>query len=158
MLSPSEAESVSFENGKAHEIVKIVAGPYAQRPSKMSDQCRMDVRLKGLEYRYDSENAPQESPHVFVYTITIQNEGERTVKLLGRKWVITKTDGERIIVEGDKIVGEEPVLKKGEAFTYNSFHLLDQNATADGSYFAIDEEERPIVIPIPSFLMKIPGE
>ncbi|MEM9158686.1 MAG: ApaG domain [Verrucomicrobiota bacterium] len=124
----------------------------------MPDHYRIDVRLEGLDYRYDAENAPTETPHVFVYTITIENRGEETIRLIGRKWVITKSDGDRIIVEGDKIVGEEPTLEPGRRFTYNSFHLLDQDATADGSYFGIDAEEQPIVIPIPSFVMQIPHD
>ena len=124
----------------------------------MAEHCSISVRLEGLDYRYDSENFPEESPHVFIYTITIQNHGQRAIKLLGRKWVIRKDNGEKLVIEGQKIVGQEPHIEPGERFTYNSFHLLDQSATADGSYFGTNHKGQPIVVPIPSFVMKIPHE
>ena len=48
--------------------------------------------------------------HAFIYFITIHNLSDRKVTLLGRKWILTNADGSTTVVEGDKIVGETPVI------------------------------------------------
>jgi len=60
-------------------------------------------------------------PHAFVYFITIQNGSDHTVTLLGRKWVIVHADGSRLVIEGDKIVGETPASGRANNFSYNSY-------------------------------------
>jgi uncharacterized protein affecting Mg2+/Co2+ transport len=77
----------------------------------------LQVRLDRLVYRHDPENTPPDRPHVFIYFITIENQSERTVTLVGRRWVIEEATGRRQIVEGDKIVGETPCLPPGGHFS-----------------------------------------
>ncbi|MBK1880075.1 Co(2+)/Mg(2+) efflux protein ApaG [Pelagicoccus mobilis] len=114
------------------------------------------VTLDDLRYQYGGPNVPPETPHVFIYFITIENQSNRTVKLLGRKWIIQDEDGETMVVEGDKIVGEEPELLPGEQFSYNSFHIGSCDATAHGSFHGRDEFGDKVHCLIPEFEMRIP--
>ncbi|MDQ8179419.1 ApaG domain [Pelagicoccus sp. SDUM812005] len=114
------------------------------------------VRLDDLRYQYGGPNVPPETPHVFIYFITIENNSDRTVTLLGRKWIIHDELGETLVVEGDKIVGEEPELVPGEHFSYNSFHIGSCNATARGSFHGQDEYGHKIHCLIPPFDLTIP--
>ncbi len=116
----------------------------------------LTVRLDDLRYQYGGPNVPAETPHVFIYFITIENQSERSVKLLGRKWIINDDEGETLVVEGDKIVGEEPELVPGEHFSYNSFHIGSCNATARGSFHGQDQFGKKIHCLIPAFDLKIP--
>lgn len=116
----------------------------------------LTVHLDGLRYQYGGPNVPPETPHVFIYFITIANDSERAVTLLGRKWIIQDAAGETIVVEGDKIVGEEPELAPGERFSYNSFHIGSRDAQARGSFHGIDAFGNKVHCLIPSFEMKIP--
>lgn len=116
----------------------------------------LTVRLDDLRYQYGGPSVPPETPHVFVYFITIENRSDRTVTLLGRKWIIQDEDGETLVLEGDKIVGEEPELSPGEQFSYNSFHIGSCNATAHGSFHGIDQFGKKIHCLIPHFEMRIP--
>ena len=100
---------------------------------------------------------PPDKPHAFVYFITISNASDRTVTLLGRKWVIEHTDGSRLVVEGDKIVGETPRLAPGESFSYNSYHVTGVDARALGSFHGLDEYGRRIHVVLPVFEMQIPA-
>jgi len=118
----------------------------------------LKVRLDNLEYHYGGPSAPEETPHVFVYYITIDNQSQRRVKLLGRKWIISSPNGEKLVVEGDKIVGAEPDLAPGETFSYNSFHLSATDASAIGSFHGIDEDGNHIHTRIPRFAMRIPDQ
>ncbi len=116
----------------------------------------LTVRLDDLRYQYGGPNVPPETPHVFIYFLTIENRSDRTVTLLGRKWIIHDEDGETLVVEGDKIVGEEPELIPGESFSYNSFHIGSCNATARGSFHGLDEFGNKIHCLIPAFELIIP--
>lgn len=96
--------------------------------------------------------------HAFIYFITIENLSDRTVILLGRKWVIEQADGNRMVIEGDKIVQHTPRLAPGETFSYNSYHLSDQDASAEGAFHGRDEAGLPIFTRIPRFTMHLPTE
>lgn len=76
--------------------------------------------------RYSPEYSDQSRRKwFFLYTIRITNEGSRTVQLLNRHWVITDAHGETEEVRGPGVVGQQPVLKKGESFEYTSGCPLD---------------------------------
>ncbi len=118
----------------------------------------LKVTLDKLEYHYGSFGTPDETPHIFVYYLTISNHSDRRVKLLGRKWIIYKPEGEKMVIEGDKIVGKEPDLAPGETFSYNSFHASETDASAMGSFHGVDEDGTRIHVPIPRFSMRIPEQ
>lgn len=58
--------------------------------------------------------------HAWVYTISIHNTGDNTVKLLNRNWEIIDEKGMITKIQGPGVVGENPVLKPGEIFEYTS--------------------------------------
>ncbi len=92
--------------------------------------------------RYDEERSdPREGTWFFVYTITIHNESEVPLTLLARRWVITDADGKVETVEGPGVVGEQPRLEPGEAFTYSSGCPLGTSfGVMEGSYLMLDDE------------------
>lgn len=96
--------------------------------------------------------------HAFIYFITINNLSDRTVTLFARKWVIEHADGTKLVIEGDKIVQQTPRLEPGESFSYNSYHVSDQDGAAEGAFFGADEDGAPIFTRIPRFTLNIPHE
>lgn len=126
-------------------------------PNSSSEQLDgLVVNLDDLRYQHGGPNVPPETPHVFIYFLTIENRSNRAVKLLGRKWIIQDAEGETLVVEGDKIVGEEPDLQPGQRFSYNSFHIGSCDAEAWGSFHGRDEYGDKIHCLIPRFEMNIP--
>ncbi len=117
----------------------------------------LTVHLDDLRYQYGGSSVPPETPHVFIYFLTIHNGSDRTVQLLGRKWIIEDESGETLVVEGDKIVGEEPELLPGERFSYNSFHIGAGSASAWGSFHGVDQFGGRIYCLIPRFEMAVPS-
>ena len=95
--------------------------------------------------------------HAFIYFITIHNLSDRKVTLLGRKWILTNADGSTTVVEGDKIVGETPVIDPGKSFSYNSYHVTHLSAEASGSFHGYDEFNKKIHVKIKPFRLDIPG-
>ncbi|MBC7369836.1 MAG: ApaG domain [Undibacterium sp.] len=116
----------------------------------------LTARLDKLVYHHGGASLPTDKPHAFVYFITIRNGSEHTVTLLGRKWVIEHADGSRLVIEGDKIVGEAPRLTPGEQFSYNSYHVAGCDARACGCFHGVDELGRKIHVPLPPFSLSLP--
>ncbi len=116
----------------------------------------LTARLDKLHYHHGGASLPADKPHAFVYFVTIQNGSDRTVTLLGRKWVVVHGDGTRLVIEGDKIVGETPRLAPGEEFSYNSYHVTGQNACAHGSFHGVDELGHKVHVMLPPFDLVIP--
>jgi ApaG protein len=100
--------------------------------------------------------APPDRPYPFVYFITIDNQSTETVTIRGRKWVITDQSGQKIVVEGDGVVGEYPHLQPGERFSYNSYHVIGLDSVAEGAFIGLTDEGTPFVVRIPQFKMDVP--
>ena len=99
----------------------------------------LTARLDRLVHHAGGASLPADKPHAFVYYVTLRNESDRTVTLLGRKWVIEYVDGTSEVIEGDRIVGETPRLSPGEEFSYNSYHVTGCAARVRGSFHGVDE-------------------
>src|ERR1700726_535777 len=100
--------------------------------------------------------APPDRPYPFVYFITIDNQSSETVTIKGRKWVITDQGGQKVVVEGDGVVGEYPRLRPGERFSYNSYHVIGKDSLAEGAFIGLTDEGSPFVGGIPQLTMEGP--
>lgn len=86
----------------------------------MSEAITRGVRVR-VRPRYIAEQSdPSRGEWFFAYTVVITNEGETTVQLVSRHWLITDASGKVEEVRGPGVVGAQPVLQKGESFEYTS--------------------------------------
>lgn len=114
------------------------------------------ARLEQLEH-VPSSDTPAHRPHQFIYHIRLSNHTRRPIRVTGRKWVITNQKKHTLVVEGDGVVGEFPLLDPGESFYYHSYHLIDSNSVATGAYYAEDENGEPVTAKLAPFSMEVPG-
>src|ERR1700744_3222502 len=70
-------------------------------------------------YQPDQSDALH-SDHLFAYRITITNVGPHPVKVLSRHWHIVDSNGTHREVEGEGVVGEQPVIEPGSRYQYTS--------------------------------------
>src|SRR3954466_10582534 len=70
-------------------------------------------------YQHDYSN-PMQSEFMFAYRITIENHNSFPVKLHSRHWHIFDSDGSYREVEGEGVVGMQPVISSGEEYQYVS--------------------------------------
>ena len=80
---------------------------------------RMQIALAGI----DTEREPTPQYRVF-YRINILNHRQRSVRLMGRKWVLTDTTGDTRIIEAARLFNEEPVLAPGEVFSWSGSQVF----------------------------------
>jgi ApaG protein len=100
----------------------------------MSDALTEGVRVEVLS-RHSPESKHPTHEWVFGYTVRITNQGNETVQLLSRHWIITDALERTEEVKGPGVVGEQPVLGPGESFKYSSWcPLRTPTGTMRGTY------------------------
>ncbi len=91
------------------------------QPAPMSEAVTNSIRVEVMS-QYSAENSrPHQDVWVFEYTVRITNQGEETVQLISRHWIITDGLDHVEEVQGPGVVGEQPVLAPGESFKYSSW-------------------------------------
>lgn len=106
------------------------------------------------------QSLPADNRYVFSYTINILNLGSVAAQLVSRHWIITDSEAKSEEVKGSGVVGEQPILKPGEDFTYTSGTIIRtpvgsmrghyQMKAADGELF--EAEITPFTLSLPGFL------
>lgn len=92
---------------------------------------------------------------VFAYHVTIENMGLEPVQLMRRQWYITDSNGESHEVNGDGVIGKQPIINPGEAHNYNSFCVLKSfEGSMEGYYEMQKDDGSTLKVTIPRFLMK----
>jgi ApaG protein len=70
-------------------------------------------------YQLDYSN-PLKSEYMFAYRITIINQSEQTLQLLSRHWNIIDANGIEKQIEGEGVIGHQPILRPNESYQYVS--------------------------------------
>ncbi len=108
-------------------------------------------------YQADYSN-PIKGEFMFAYRITIENHNTFTVKLLRRHWFIFDSNAEHREVEGDGVVGVQPVILPNKNYQYVSgCNLNTEMGKMHGSYEMENENNKQIfTVNIPSFELIAP--
>ncbi len=86
----------------------------------MIQQVTEGVSITVETFFQPEQSNPVNSDYLFAYRITIENISSVPVKLLRRHWHIIDSNGNHRQVEGEGVVGAQPILESGEAYQYVS--------------------------------------
>jgi ApaG protein len=104
------------------------------------------------------QSEPGKGRWFWAYHIRIENEGERAVQLISREWSIVDGRGGRHEVQGDGVVGEQPVIDPDTAFDYVSGCPLNTpTGFMEGRYHMIAEDGSSFAVTIPRFPLLAPA-
>jgi ApaG protein len=118
----------------------------------------LEIKIKVATNFVDDQSDADLGRFVFAYTITIENIGEVSARLLSRHWVITDANGKVQEVSGDGVVGKQPHLNPGETFRYSSGAVLDTPVgSMYGSYRMLADNGADFDAPIAPFTLAVPG-
>lgn len=108
-------------------------------------------------YQPDYSN-PISAEFMFAYRITIENHNQFPVKLLRRHWHIFDSNGQNREVEGEGVVGVQPILNPGERYQYVSgCNLRTEMGKMYGTYLMENSNnKKEFHVNIPSFEMIVP--
>lgn len=97
---------------------------------------------------------PAQDRYAFAYTVTIVNRGQVPAQLIARHWMIVDGRGHTEEVKGLGVVGQQPLLKPGEAFEYTSGAVIRTPlGSMRGSYFCVAEDGERFEADIPAFAL-----
>ena len=98
---------------------------------------------------------PAAGHYVFAYHVRIENVGRQGAQLLTRRWDIRDDAGEDMRVEGDGVVGQQPVLGPGAVHEYQSFCVLKvPGGWMEGAYGFMRPDGSPFDAAIPRFRLE----
>lgn len=101
------------------------------------------------------QSHPLQNVFAFAYTVTVTNTGTVPVQLISRHWVIQDERGHTEEVKGLGVVGQQPLLRPGEAFQYTSgCRLRAPSGTMQGSYFFVAEDGHRFDAHIGTFVLE----
>lgn len=125
-----------------------------ENAESLTRNIRVQVRSEYMPER----SAPPRHQWFFAYRIRIANEGPETIKLLTRHWIITDARGHVEEVNGEGVVGEQPVLEPGQSFEYTSgCPLTTPFGSMCGEYQMINSSGEQFDVMIPAFPLRVPG-
>jgi len=108
-------------------------------------------------YQQDYSN-PLQSEYMFAYRITIENHNTFPVKLQSRHWHIFDSNGSYREVEGEGVVGIQPIINPGEEYQYVSgCNLHTEMGRMHGTYVMENlDNQQSFEVNIPPFEMITP--
>jgi ApaG protein len=122
-----------------------------------SEAVTNNVRVE-VESQYAAElSQPFQGQWVFLYTVRITNEGEETVQLLSRHWIVTDATGHVEEYKGPGVIGEQPTLVPGESFQYtHRCPLKTSTGIMRGTYQMVSEGGAHFDVEIAPFALHEP--
>ncbi|MFD2176448.1 Co2+/Mg2+ efflux protein ApaG [Veronia pacifica] len=105
--------------------------------------------VRVVTHYVEEQSEPDKQRYVFSYTITIENNGDIDAQLRRRKWLITDANGKKLVIEGEGVVGEQPIIVAGDQYTYTSGTVLETPVgVMQGTYGmqTIDDDEFEVEI------------
>ena len=118
---------------------------------------------RGITVRVSVSYLPEQSEPArgrwfWAYHIRIENDGPQAVQLLTRHWIITDGRGARHSVEGEGVVGEQPLIEPGASYDYVSgCPLATPSGSMQGSYRMVDAAGMTCDVAIPKFALIAPA-
>ncbi|MCB9727813.1 MAG: Co2+/Mg2+ efflux protein ApaG [Deltaproteobacteria bacterium] len=124
----------------------------------MSESTTRGVRVTVESAYVPERSAPEQDYYFFAYRVRIANEGEETVQLISRHWVITDGDSKVEEVRGPGVIGEQPVLEPGQTHEYTSAcPLRTQVGTMHGTYQMVSASGSSFDAAIAPFTLALPN-
>jgi len=116
------------------------------------------IKVSAEVYYQKGHSVPAKGEFVFAYRITIENNSQYTIQLQRRKWIIFDSFGFERIVEGDGVVGKQPVIEPTKSHSYISgCQLSSEFGTMKGHYTMKRITDGELFeVEIPRFLMQAP--
>ena len=127
--------------------------------SKLYRAITKEIAVSVVPTYLEAQSSPDSSQYFWAYRVIIENQGQETVQLQSRHWMITNARGEFTEIKGAGVVGEQPVLKPGASYEYTSGANLNTTSGMMGGAYQMESEggER-FDIEIPTFSLDSPNQ
>lgn len=126
----------------------------------MVTQISEGIQISVETFFQEGQSNPLANEYVFAYRITIQNHNRFAIRLKSRIWYIFDSNWQRREVEGEGVVGQQPVLEPGNSFQYVSgCNFSTEMGKMTGYYQMENQNDKSIFeVKIPMFEMIAPSK
>ncbi|WP_264877769.1 Co2+/Mg2+ efflux protein ApaG [Vibrio agarivorans] len=115
---------------------------------------KVQVHSKYIE----AQSEPDKGRYVFAYLITIKNLSAHPVQLISRRWLITDANGKQLTIEGEGVVGKQPIIDAHDEYTYSSGTAIETPVgVMQGQYIMHDASKQPFIAEIDPFRLAVPN-
>lgn len=117
-----------------------------------------DVKISVETIYQDDYSNPANEQFMFAYRIEIENLSDYTIQLKRRKWYIFDSAGAHREVEGEGVVGVQPVIEPGQSHAYVSGCQLSSEIGSMKGHYEMTRviEGRDFMVDIPEFQLIVP--
>jgi ApaG protein len=93
--------------------------------------------------------------YLYTYNISITNHSKGPCQLLRRHWIIVDGNGQKDEVEGEGVVGEQPLIAPGQTYQYSSYcPLPTSTGNMRGAFEFIDSKKQKFWVKVPLFFLR----
>ncbi|PCI49302.1 MAG: Co2+/Mg2+ efflux protein ApaG [Alphaproteobacteria bacterium] len=115
------------------------------------------VRISVHPIYLEEESDPEESRYFWAYQVQIENLSAEPLQLKSRYWRIIDSQGRTEEVQGEGVVGEQPVIEPGYVFEYTSGAPLGTaSGFMSGHYRMHKDDGSSFEVEIPAFSLDSP--
>jgi ApaG protein len=124
----------------------------------MVQQVTEGVSITVETFYQEAQSNPLSSEYLFAYRITIENLSTMPVRLLRRHWFIADSNGSLREVEGEGVVGQQPIIDPGASYQYvSAANLRSDMGKMYGTYQMENMYNRRLIsVAIPEFQLIAP--
>ena len=111
-----------------------------------------DVTVRVSVSFLPEQSEPGRGRWFWAYHVRIENGSPQAIQLISREWTIADGRGARHLVQGEGVVGEQPVIEPGRSYDYVSgCPLQTPTGSMEGSYHMVAEDGSTFEALIPRF-------
>ncbi len=116
------------------------------------------IKISVETFYQKNYSRPMENKYIFAYRVSIENRSNKVVQVLRRHWYIKDSSGVVREVEGEGIVGKQPVIYPGEVHQYVSWSpLISDIGKMYGTYLLLNKDaDKEFRVSIPHFSLIAP--
>ena len=121
----------------------------------MSTAITNGIKISVRSEYMSRESQPMKNSFMFSYHVTIENIGGDDVYLRRRHWYIFDSFCVAREVEGEGVIGEQPLIRPGEKYAYTSWVPLISEIGIMHGHFTMESEstQEQSRVKIPEFLL-----
>lgn len=131
----------------------------ARHPPPLYESVTEGVAVRVRPKFMFDESEPSKHKYVWAYAVEVENTSGEDWQLVSRHWEIVDAEGRVQIVDGEGVVGEQPLIRSGEAYRYSSgAPLSTASGVMHGHYTMKNASGGVLEARIPMFSLDSPYE
>ncbi len=117
-----------------------------------------NIRVQVQPVYLAEQSQPEHMQFIWAYRVRISNESSDTVQLLNRHWEIVDANGQKMVVDGQGVVGVQPTLEPQTSFEYTSGTPLQTPSGIMSGFYRVQVNGALLDVAIPAFALQSPHD